>query len=239
MKVNPVYFVRLLRLFAAISISASHSSLFFAVSFAAPSLRHPRGILRHTWSLRRGSMSHEHLRRPDRRRRPVRHRRGLSPADATARTDLRDPRGARRHRRHLGSVPLSRHPLRLRHVHARLFVRPWTDAEGDRRRPVDPRATCGRPRASTASIGTSASATACARASWSTPKRALDGRGRARPNGEIGALHLQLPLHVQRLLRLRRRLHARVPGRRSASAAAIVHPQNGPRTSTTRASASS
>ena len=50
--------------------------------------------------------------------------------------DVRDPRGARRHRRHLGPVPLSRHPLGLRHVHARLLV-PAVD-ERRRRSPTAP-----------------------------------------------------------------------------------------------------
>ena len=51
---------------------------------------------------------------------------------------LRDLRGARRDRRHLGSVPLPRHPLRLRHVHARLRVQAVGRREGDRRRLDDP-----------------------------------------------------------------------------------------------------
>ena len=38
------------------------------------------------------------------------------------------------HRRHLGSVPLSRHPLGLRHVHAGLFVPAVDGGEGHRRR---------------------------------------------------------------------------------------------------------
>ena len=65
--------------------------------------------------------------------------------------DLRDPRGARRDRRHLGPVPLSGHPLGLGHVHARLLVPAVDGRQGDRRRPVDPRATSARRRASTAS----------------------------------------------------------------------------------------
>ena len=52
--------------------------------------------------------------------------------------ELRHPRGPRLHRRHLGSVSLSRHPLRLRHVHAGLFVQAVDRAEGDRRRAADP-----------------------------------------------------------------------------------------------------
>ena len=52
--------------------------------------------------------------------------------------ELRHPRGPRLHRRHLGSVSLSRHPLRQRHVHARLFVQAVDRAEGDRRRAAHP-----------------------------------------------------------------------------------------------------
>ena len=47
---------------------------------------------------------------------------------------LRHLRGARRHRRHLGPVPLPGHPLRLRHVHPRLLVPAVGRREGDRRR---------------------------------------------------------------------------------------------------------
>ena len=49
------------------------------------------------------------------------------------------------HRRHLGPVPLSRHPLRLGHVTLGYSFRPWTRGQGDRRRPVDPASTSARP----------------------------------------------------------------------------------------------
>ena len=45
-------------------------------------------------------------------------------------------------------------------------------------------------------------------------RRPLDGRGRAQ-DGETVPLHLQLPVPVRRLLLLRRRLHAGVPGHRA------------------------
>jgi hypothetical protein len=78
----------------------------------------PGGALRHERH-RRGRAP----RRADRRCRAVRHRRRAPPCSASAvGLDLRDPRVARRHRRHVGPVPLPRHPLRLRHVHARLPV---------------------------------------------------------------------------------------------------------------------
>ena len=63
---------------------------------------------------------HEPRRRPDRRRRHLRHRRRLAPAGQAAGQDLRDPRGARRDRRHLGPVPLPGHPLGLGPAHVRL-----------------------------------------------------------------------------------------------------------------------
>ena len=45
------------------------------------------------------------------------------------RQELRHLRGPRRDGRHLGPVPLSRRALRLRHVHAGLSFRPWTEAK--------------------------------------------------------------------------------------------------------------
>ena len=55
--------------------------------------------------------------------------------------------GPRRHRRHVGPVPLPRRPLRQRHAHARLQLQAVDREQGDRRRPVDPRATSARPTA--------------------------------------------------------------------------------------------
>ena len=45
------------------------------------------------------------------------------------RPPLRHPREPRGDRRHVGPVPLSRRALRLRHVHAGLRFKPWTDAK--------------------------------------------------------------------------------------------------------------
>ena len=113
------------------------------------------------------------FRRADRRRRPVRHRRGLSPAGASARTaatsilEGRDGIG--------GTWDLFRYPgIRSdsRHVHARLSLQAVDRAEGDRRRPVDPATMCARPPPRTASTGTSASATA----SSARPGRRADAR---------------------------------------------------------------
>ena len=41
----------------------------------------------------------------------------------------RHPGKSRRHRRHLGPVPLSGHPLRQRHVHLGYAFKPWTEAK--------------------------------------------------------------------------------------------------------------
>ena len=46
---------------------------------------------------------------------------------------LHDPGASRAHRRHLGPVPLSGHPLGQRHLHAELTVRA-VDAAGERGR---------------------------------------------------------------------------------------------------------
>ena len=70
--------------------------------------------------------------------RHLRHRRGVPPADAVPRAQLRHRRGARRPRRDLGPVPLSGRALRLRHAHARLFVPSVDRRQGDRRGPDDP-----------------------------------------------------------------------------------------------------
>ena len=90
--------------------------------------------------------------------------------------DVRDPRGARRDRRHVGPVPLPGHPLGLRPAHARLRVQavdratrrsptaptilelPPRDRRRVRHRPPHPL----RPRV--------------VRAEWSTRRRALDRR---------------------------------------------------------------
>src|ERR671916_2431770 len=75
-----------------------------------------------------GEVRRRHAARPrrcaDRWRRLVRDRRSLPPAAAVPGQDVRDPGGPRGDRRHLGSVPLSRYPLGLGHVHARLLVSP-------------------------------------------------------------------------------------------------------------------
>ena len=179
-------------------------------------------------------------RRADRRRRAVRHRRRLPPARALPRQDVRDPRGARRDRRHLGPVPLPGHPLGLRHVHARLLVPAVDGGEGDRRRPVDPATTSARPRASTASTGTIRFGHRVVRAEWSTRRRALDRR---RPSAPTPARRSQLTCgFLFACSGYYRYDEGYTPELRRASSASRARSSTrstGPRTSTTRASASS
>ena len=78
-------------------------------------------------------------RRTHRGGRPVGRGRGLSPRDPPTGHDLRHPRGTRRHRRHMGPVPLPGRPLGLGHVHPRVLVRAVGRRQGHRRRPLDPR----------------------------------------------------------------------------------------------------
>ena len=127
-------------------------------------------------------------RRPDRRRRPLRHRRRLPPAGALPGQELRDPRGARRHRRHLGPLPLPGHPLGLRHAHARLPLQALDRREGDRRRPVDPRL---RPRDRARGRhrrARSASTTASSRAAWSSADARWTVEAERTDTGETVAL---------------------------------------------------
>ena len=148
---------------------------------------------------------------------------------ALPRQELRDPRGARRDRRHLGPVPLPGHPLGLRHVHARL---PLPAVGGRRRRsPTAPRSsTTSRETAREHGIDRHDPLRPPRRARRVVERRrALDGRGRARPaTGETVPAHLRLPLRLHRLLPLRRGLHARVRRASSASRGTIVHPQHWP-----------
>ena len=104
--------------------------------------------------------------------------------------DLRDPRGARRDRRHVGPLPLPGHPLGLRHVHARL--RPSGRGPRRRRSPTARRSstTSATPRATAASTSTSASATASSAPTWSSDdaRWTVDGAAHA-TRGETGHAH--------------------------------------------------
>ncbi len=143
-----------------------------------------------------------------------------------ARASPGDPRGARRDRRDVGPVPLSRHPLRQRHVHFGLPVPAVDRGQGDRRRGGDPRLCRGdgagirhrpahplpppsRPRASWSS----------AEARWTVEVEA-GGRG--------PALHLRLPVPLQRLLRLCDQAIGREWPGEALYRGRIVHPQHWP-----------
>ena len=132
------------------------------------------------------------------------------------RQDLRDPRGPRRDRRHLGPVPLPGHPLGLRHVHARLPFRPWTEAEGDRRRPVDPALHPRHGARATASTSRIRFGHRVVRAEWSQRRRAVDASRRSAPTpARPSTLTCGFLFTLHRLLPLRRGLHARVRGHRA------------------------
>ena len=141
---------------------------------------------------------------------------GLSPADQLPGQDA--TRSSRRASAIGGTWDLFRYPgIRSDSDMYTLgySFRPWTEREGDRRRRRRSSATSARPRASTASTARSASATAsCARA-WSIDDARWTVDGERGDTGETVAVHLRLPVHVQRLLRYDERLHAGVPGHRA------------------------
>ena len=142
------------------------------------------------------------------------------------RQELRDPRGARLHRRHLGPVPLSRHPLRLRHVHARLFVQAVDRTEGDRGGPassityaIPPPKRIDRKIRFHHRVK---------RPSWSR-QSALDGGGRARGRRgrERDVTSLAISCSCARATTIRGGLHAGIC-RLRGFAGRIVHPQKWP-----------
>ncbi|SOT41830.1 hypothetical protein F01_410337 [Burkholderia cenocepacia] len=165
-------------------------------------------------------------RRADRRRRPVRHRRRVSPEAALPACERGDRRGARRDRRHLGPVPLSGRSFGFRHVHARLQLPPVAQRQGDLRRTDDPRLH-PRHRAHLRHRQDDPLRPEGRRGRLGFESCALDGTHRAHAGrrDRHARLHLPLPVHVQRLLRLRRRLparlgrHGHVRGQARASAA--------------------
>ena len=88
---------------------------------------------------RPGSRAGYRPRRAHRRRGPLGHWRGVSPARALPVGAFHHPRRARIHRRHVGLVPLSGHPIGLRHVHARLQLPAVAQQQGHLRRSDDSR----------------------------------------------------------------------------------------------------
>ena len=85
---------------------------------------------------------------------------------------LRDPRGARRQRRHLGPVPLPGDSLGLRPAHLRLRVQAVARRATPSPRPTRSWPTCARPPPRTASTTRSASTTRC----WAPPGRSAEAR---------------------------------------------------------------
>lgn len=150
--------------------------------------------------------------RAHRRRRRLRHRDGVPPAPRLPRQDVRHPRATHGHRRHLGSLPLPRHPLRLGHVHVRVQLPALDRPDGPRRRPVD-QAVRDRHRARVRpgarhplrSQGGTRRVVLCG--------ATLERRGATRSRRAAGALPGALRGRLHRLLQLRRRPRPALAGR--------------------------
>ena len=93
--------------------------------------------------------------------------------------ELRHLRGTRRHRRDLGPLPLSRHPLRLGHAHAGLLVPSLGRREVDRRRRLHTAVHQGHRQGVRRRLPTSASTTGSLRPTGRRPIRS----GTSRPSG--------------------------------------------------------
>ena len=120
---------------------------------------------------------------------------------------LRHRRGAGRQRRHMGLVQVSRHPLRLRHVHPRLHVPAVEAAQRDRRWPGDPPLSPGD--GNGVRRGQADHLPLPGRAGRLVRRRRLvDGDGRAHRHRAARAAHLRRPLPVLGLLPVRPGLHA-------------------------------
>ena len=151
------------------------------------------------------------FRRSPGRRRHFGHRRRPPFAGPQPGPNLSHPREPRRRRRHLGPVPLSRHPLGQRHVHARIRLQALASGQGDRRRAGDPR-LCPRDRRREQYPRPNPLPPPCDARLLVVGDGAVDGRGRAARHGRDGLFHLPLAPYVQRLLRLCRRLSPRFSG---------------------------
>ncbi len=156
---------------------------------------------------------------------------GLPPRAPASRHVLRHPRGTRRHRRHLGPVPLPGRPLRLGHVHPRVLVRAVGGRQGHRRRPVDPRVHPqhgpharggGRVRFRRRVVG----------ASWSTPDARWTVEVEDTASGETGPADLRLPVGNAPATTATTRATAPNSRARPTSAAPSSTPSTGQRTST-------
>ena len=146
-----------------------------------------------------------------------------------------------RDRRDVGPLPLPGHPLRLRHVHARLPVPAVGGREVDRRRR---RRSCSYIARDRARARHRRARSASATASCAPSGRAHDARwtvdGRAHRHRRDGAAHVRLRLRRARgYYRYDQGYTPDFPGTRALRRARSCTRSTGPRTSTTRASASS
>ena len=139
---------------------------------------------------------------------------------------VRDPRGARRDRRHLGPVPLPGHPLGLRPAHVRLRVQAVDERQRDRGRPGDPRLPRGGGRRERSGPAHPLRPQGAARRLLAGG--ALDGR-RASASRRVSASSSRAAaVQRRRLLRLRRPATRREFEGRETFAGTIVHPQAWP-----------
>ena len=142
---------------------------------------------------------------------------------------LRHSGRTQRNRRHVGFVPLSRHSVRFGHVHDGLFLQGLEGNEGGRRRS----AILNYLRETAQEFGIDRQIRYQHRvksASWSSEDSLWTVEaevGSANEPVRPRPLHVWLPISVQRLLRLRQRLLARIRRQRRFQGP-VVHPQHWP-----------
>ena len=143
--------------------------------------------------------------------------------------DLRGARAPARDRRHLGPVPLPRHPLGLGHVHLRLQLPAL-----DRRRRRSPTAPSIRDYVTETAREYGVAAAhplrpprACA-PTGRAPKRRWRVEASARTPAQTETMTCRLPGRVHRLLRLRRTATRPRVRRAGALHRPVVHPQHWP-----------
>ncbi len=158
-----------------------------------------------------GARSHRPRGRPDRRRGAVRHRRRLPSAGGVPGQELRDPGVPGRDRGHLGSLPVSRGPLGLRHVHPRLRLPAVEGLEGHRGRSGDPPLHRGH-RRRVRRPGQDPLPPPGALRRVVDRRRPLDGHRPAQRHGGGGRDHLLLAVDLRGLLPVRRGLPAALRG---------------------------